>query len=647
MRALLFLLIPALAFADRPECEKAGGTWTTDMSGTGCVVRGKKVGVWENHTPTGQLLTRMRYVDGKLEGPTVSFHDTCEIAETGQYKDNKKTGAWASWFDNGQRQAEGPYTDDLRNGTWKFYQDDAAILEGPMVNDAATGTFTERFTTGITWRTDTEMIDGVRTTPDAKACQERGGSYDVDYKRRTEGCVVDEKREGPWQGYSPEGKLEWRTEYVGGLEHGEHIDYHPTGQILRKGRYMNGNPTGTHEFRSATNQLYGTSTVATSGRSPWKAFFSDGIVAEEGEHTNGVRDGVWKTFQRKGAPLDETTWNMGVRFGPFREMWPTGELKISGRFANDIRAGIWNAYFMNGALVWSGGYDERGRQKGMWFNGNFDGTAAAFGPMLNNKRHGVWTELHEGGVIAGTGLYDFGKRTGTWFQWWPSGRFWRTVEYVNGVEDSEPARACFASGGKWISDDTERALGCQVCRSTKDDAKGPVEQLKIGVWTWWHTSAAVEKQGAFVLGKREGEWRSWFDNGQLMLVTTYKADAPQGAARGFFREGKKRFEGTYANGVEEGEWTTWHSDGSIAAIGRYSAGKKTGRWKYNYPGGTLKEEGDYDAGQPAGTWTSYHPNGAKASQGAYVGGKRDGEWMYWRPDGGAWRTERLVAGKRI
>ncbi len=266
MRALLLLLIPSLALADRSECEKAGGRWTTDLTGSGCMLHGKKDGIWESRTPTGQLRTRMRYVDGKLDGPTVSFHDTCEIAETGQYKDGTKTGAWASWFENGQRQSEGTYADDLRNGTWKFYQDDAAILEGPMVSDAATGTFTERFTTGITWRTNTEMIDGKRTSADAKACEARGGSYDVDYKRRTEGCVVEDNREGPWQGFTPEGKLDWRTEYVKGLEHGEHVDYHPTGEILRKGRYANGNPVGTHEFRSATNRLYGSSTVAAKPR---------------------------------------------------------------------------------------------------------------------------------------------------------------------------------------------------------------------------------------------------------------------------------------------------------------------------------------------------------------------------------------------
>src|SRR5215207_1860922 len=112
MRALLLLLIPAAAFADRPECEKAGGKWTSDLSGAGCTVKGKKQGIWELRSPTGQLLSRFNYVDGDADGPTASFHDTCEMAEKGTYAKGQKQGAFAMWFDNGQRQAEGTYKDD-------------------------------------------------------------------------------------------------------------------------------------------------------------------------------------------------------------------------------------------------------------------------------------------------------------------------------------------------------------------------------------------------------------------------------------------------------------------------------------------------------------------------------------------------------
>lgn len=645
MKALLLLLIPCAALADRPACEKAGGRWSKDMTGEGCMLHGKKDGVWELRTKSGQLLTRTAFKAGEPEGATISFHETCEIGEKGQYTAGKRSGPWAMWFDNGQRQAEGSYKDELRDGLWKFYLEDAAVMEGPMVADAATGTFVERFTTGVKWR-DAELKDGKHTSPEAVACEQRGGTFDVDYKKRTEGCLAEEQRVGTWFGYSPEGKLEWRAEYTNGVENGEHIDYHPDGKILRKGQVTDGNPVGTHEFRGPAGQVYGVSKIE-NGNGTWKAFFPDGIVSEEGQFERGTRNGTWHTFHRKGALLDETTWDHGVRTGPYREHYPTGEVKIVGAFLGDSRDKQWTAYYMNGKIVWSGQYDPQGAQTGIWFIGNFDGSAAGFGTMRLNKRDGLWTTFHETGVLAGIGTYRMGKRQGTWFEWWPSGKFWRQVEYANDIDDSPAARACVAKGGVWIADDKERAIGCQVCRSAKDDDKGPVNQLRDGQWTWWHANAAVEKQGMFELGDRVGRWQSWFDNGQLMLENAFVAGKEQGPSRGFYRDGKPRFEGSYAAGAEDGAWTMRHPDGSTASLGSYVAGKKTGRWKYNYPGGATKEEGDYTDGQPSGVWTSFHANGKKATEGTYVNGKREGTWTYWRADGAVWRVETFGGGKRI
>ncbi|HET9484211.1 MAG TPA: hypothetical protein VFO79_09665, partial [Xanthomonadales bacterium] len=561
MRALLLLLIPALAHADREECVKTGGRWITNETGTGCMRAGKRDGVWEKRTQTGQLITRQQFTAGVLDGPAIAFDaDSCEIASKGAYKAGAQDGPWIAWFDNGQKSTEGSYTAGLREGVWKFYTNDVAVMEGPMVADAANGTFTERFATGVEWR-KAEVVDGQRTTPEAKACAAKGGTFEIDHRARNEGCLVDGQREGTWFGYAGDGKLEWRSEYVKNEQHGERIDYHPGGQILRRGRYVEDVPDGLHEFKSATGQLYGASTI-TNGTGAWKAFFAEGIVAEDGAYANGVKDGLWRTFHRKGAPLDETKWKSGERDGPYRKHYITGELEVTGEHRANKRAGRWLARYTNGNLVWIGGYDASGLASGFFYFGNFNGSPSAFGEMLRDRRHGMWTQFHGDGKLQGIGAYMFGRKTGPWFEWWPSGQFWRVVNYVNDIEDSAAARACIAIGGVWISDDNERALGCQVCRSSKEDDKGPVNQLKIGAWTWWHANAAIEKQGAFVQGERDGHWQSWFDNGQLMLDTTFRIGKEQGPARGFFRDGKQRFEGTYVDGAEDGEWTTFHGDGS-------------------------------------------------------------------------------------
>ena len=641
--ALVVLLLPALAHAERDDCVRTGGRWVTDAIGTGCMRAGKRDGVWEKRASTGQLLVRRTFKAGVLDGPAVAFHDTCEIESKGSYKAGEEHGPWTGWFENGQKSKEGSYVAGSREGVWKFFTNGIAVMEGPMVNDAANGKFIERFTTGATWRT-AEIENGQRTTPEAKACVARGGTWEIDHRAREEGCLVADQRTGDWFGYSGDGKLEWRAHYVANKLDGERIDYHPGGQILRRGRYRDGIPDGLHEFKSATGELYGASTI-TSGTGTWKAYFADGVLAEDGAYKEGVRDGLWRTFHRKGAPLDETTWRSGRREGPFRKHYITGEVEVVGQFRSDRRAGRWVATYPNGNIVWTGNYDENGWTTGFYYFGNYDGTPAAFGQMIDDRREGMWALFHNNGAVQGIGPYVMGQKQGPWFEWWPSGTFWRVVHYVADIEDSPAARECITIGGVWITDDTERALGCQVCRSEKEDDKGEVEQRKLGVWRWWHANAAIEKQGAFVQGLHDGRWQTWFDNGQLMLDTTYALGKATGPARGYFRDGKLRFEGTYVDGAEDGEWTTYHGDGTVASRGRYALGKKIGRWIYSYPGGAKKEEGEYAAGAPTGTWTSYHPSGARAAEGAYVAGKRDGVWTYWRPDGSAWRTERFAAGK--
>src|SRR5688572_31550007 len=122
MRALLvIMLLASPALADREDCAKKTGRWTTDETGTGCLVGGKQDGVWEKRSSTGQLLMRIKYTMGEPDGPAVSFHATCQIEERGHYVAGKRDGAWAQWLDDGQRVNEGTYKNDLREGVWKFY----------------------------------------------------------------------------------------------------------------------------------------------------------------------------------------------------------------------------------------------------------------------------------------------------------------------------------------------------------------------------------------------------------------------------------------------------------------------------------------------------------------------------------------------
>ena len=85
-------------------------------------------------------------------------------------------------------------------------------------------------------------------------------------------------------------------------------------------------------------------------------------------------------------------------------------------------------------------------------------------------------------------------------------------------------------------------------------------------------------QGNYKRGKKEGEWVSYDDNGQL--------------------SGK----GSFKNGKRDGEWVYYH-DKQLWSKGSYKNGKKEGEWIAYHDNGTVKEE-----------WAGTFKNGEKVSE---------------------------------
>ncbi len=73
--------------------------------------------------------------------------------------------------------------------------------------------------------------------------------------------------------------------------------------------------------------------------------------------------------------------------------------------------------------------------------------------------------------------------------------------------------------------------------------------------------------------KKNGEWRIYYENGQLKSLINYQ------------------------NGKEHGKWETYYENGNQSSIGQFQNGIKTGEWKYYYPNGDLKTTANYSTGE--------------------------------------------------
>ena len=82
-----------------------------------------------------------------------------------------------------------------------------------------------------------------------------------------------------------------------------------------------------------------------------------------------------------------------------------------------------------------------------------------------------------------------------------------------------------------------------------------------------------QHKGHFKDGKEDGLWTHWWENGQKQGETTFKDGTPDGLDTYWHENGQKSFEGTYKDGKQDGLWTHWWENGQKKEEGTYKDGE--------------------------------------------------------------------------
>ncbi len=110
-------------------------------------------------------------------------------------------------------------------------------------------------------------------------------------------------------------------------------------------------------------------------------------LIEQGRFIDGKKDGVWKTWSKKGNPAREFNYSNGVLHGNVRIFYPaTGKKKLEGTFVNGKKSGVWNYYNDKNALIKTGKY-ENGVPSGIWKVYDWNGKKELFVYDFDNKKY--------------------------------------------------------------------------------------------------------------------------------------------------------------------------------------------------------------------------------------------------------------------
>lgn len=580
MKASFFFAAVILASVSQAEssaeCMKRGGKWMHQRNATGCMVRGQRDGEWTTSLPGGQVVARSQWVKGKETGPIERYYNNCQIAQRGNLVDGHLEGHWTYWDEEGKKSREGSYERNKMEGVWIEYHPETGNkrLEGPFLHNAEEGEFTEYLPQGEKWRV-VKFHAGRRVGPEHDACAAREGEWTIDFKQRREGCLVDYKEEGVWQGHDGAGKLRWRAPYAKGKIEGLYEEFHPQGKLLRKGMYVHSVPEGRHEFRALDGTLLSASTVV-EGTGDWQSFHPNGQMSEAGRYEKGCPSGLWRFWNEEGRLTKSENFADCKREGPAVWYHNNGKKRLVGQFHQGKAIDAWKAFYSNGDPDWEGNY-QGGERSGSWRFWRWGNQLRAEGPMEADMPKGEWTEYYPTGKPSQTGLRIGMNNEGPWKTYWSTGEPWREVKWVHGEEQDDAAKACEQMKGVWHADGEKRTLGCLVCRAGSDDV---IQQVGAGVWTYWHPNGFIEKQGELIEGKPSGVWRFFHDNGEVMMRGAFDAGVETGDWSGAYRSGQPRFRGSYVDGKPDGLWVSHLQDGGVLSVGRYEKGVKVGPWQY-------------------------------------------------------------------
>lgn len=128
-------------------------------------------------------------------------------------------------------------------------------------------------------------------------------------------------------------------------------------------------------------------------------------------------------------------------------------------------------------------------------------------------------------------------------------------------------------------------------------------------------------------GRRQGEWRDYYANGQLRYEGRFKNDKCKGVFKYYDEQGNLKATNEFDKSGEKALNKTYAPNGRMIASGYYVNQKKEGEWKYyDANSGQLRLVEDNQNGKVHGWSRLFNPNnGVLAEETQYVNGVPEGQ----------------------
>ena len=594
-------LVQQINYIDGIEWGKYYEWWPNGVKKVDGTYRsGAMHGRWKFFNRNGKIYCAGSYMDGPGHRPPKLID---KIPQEGI------RGLWTYWDKNGRKIEEGYYgKNGTTKGNWSYWDKNGRKRLGKKINYE---TFTNKDAL--------KHFDGyfLVTGPD----NGKGKIY-----TQAHGSIRRGNLNGLWTYWDNDGNLIETKNYDYGVIKGKYTKYHSKGFKLIEG-YVS-------DIDSQQNM---------TKKGKWYFWNNDGVLKEEVEYVNGLRDGITKYYSTTGKQSAEVVYHKdqpwsgdwilwfkdgskkeygnykeGLKNGPWKGWYKNGQKKYVLHYQGSIKHGIFTEWSEDGRLLKDIQYDYDIPVSEYLVNYHGDGYTEI--NRRNGKLSGSWIKWFSNGKKSEEGIYKNGKKGGIWNGWYKNGEKKYSGKYINGQLDGLFTE--FDTSGRIINEITYAnghiSLEYHIVRTENEVTRFQKSNGVLqGKWTKVYKNGNKAEEGDYKNGLKNGSWKAWFSSGEIHYSCLYKNGKKSGLYQEWNRygeiineiqyemgkrtqeytlvkDGKGFLEINKKDGYLHGPWLKWYSAGKKEEEGEYKDGIKVGNWiRYNLAGG-INEEFNYD-----------------------------------------------------
>ncbi len=299
---------------------------------------GKKDGVFKEYTSEGNLLIDGKYLNGEKNGDWTYYYANKNVDMTGGFKKDLQHGYWKFYYPKGIIYYEGEFINNKKNGVWKFYYNNGNVWRtGIYKNDQKNGKWTTLYEDGEksmegTFKQDLE--NGMW-----KSWYENGQLKD-------EGYFNMGSMDANWKGYYKNGQIKYQGQYEDNYKSGKWIYWSSKGVLIEERNYLvkdnrsllipdenrivrksinDGKWIKYSEFDGSLKSEENFKDGKLNGVSNY--FYPGGIIKSSiVNYKDGLLDGTYKSFGRKGNLTSETNYKDNKKHGDMKIYSKRGKL---------------------------------------------------------------------------------------------------------------------------------------------------------------------------------------------------------------------------------------------------------------------------------------------------------------------------------